>query len=275
MVVRQAGDDVLSDALREIFLFRVSAHICKGQHRDRRLLRQWSCRSGRRERCSDRLSGLRFKPNAMGRNWPGDILDLLIAHVLERRIELIANLIAHDAADADSPWLRHSLQARRDVAAVAINVPVVDDDAADVETNAKLDAPFWGDLGVALNHLPLDIDGTTYGVDDTGKFNKDAAASCLDDAPAVFGNLGIDDGSSVALECGQRSFFIQAHQPRIARDIPRENGREAALDPFSAQDAPPNPADKSCASRGWPHVVCQGGLNGSTAEGFGAKRSWM
>jgi hypothetical protein len=42
----------------------------------------------------------------MGRHWPGDVLDLLFAHVLERKIELIAHLVAHDAADADSPWLR-------------------------------------------------------------------------------------------------------------------------------------------------------------------------
>ena len=41
----------------------------------------------------------------MGSDWPGDVLDLLFAHVLERKIELIAHLISHDAADADPPWL--------------------------------------------------------------------------------------------------------------------------------------------------------------------------
>ena len=42
----------------------------------------------------------------MGTHWPGDILDLLLAHILKRKIELIAHFIAHDAADTDSPWLR-------------------------------------------------------------------------------------------------------------------------------------------------------------------------
>src|SRR5262252_9209909 len=106
MVVRQVGDDVLGDALREILLFGIAAHICKGQHRDCWLLRQWLCRSGRGDRCSDRLIGLRNEPNPMGGYWPGDVLDLLFAHILERKIELIAHLIAHDAADADPPWLR-------------------------------------------------------------------------------------------------------------------------------------------------------------------------
>lgn len=106
-----------------------------------------------------------------------------------------------------------------------------------IQANAKLDTPFRRDLGVALGHLPLDIDSTAHRVDDAGKLNKDAVARRLDDAPAMFCDLRIGDGASVALERSQGAFFIQAHQPRIARDIPRENGREAALDTFSAQVA--------------------------------------
>jgi hypothetical protein len=32
---------------------------------------------------------------------PGDVLNLLIAHVLERKGELVTHLITHDPADAD------------------------------------------------------------------------------------------------------------------------------------------------------------------------------
>src|SRR5262249_36167261 len=105
----------------------------------------------------------------MGGYWPGDVLDLLFAHILERKIELIAHLIAHDAADAHPPRPRKSFEPRRDIDATAINVFVVNDDVANVQTNTKLDTPFWRDLGVALGHLPLDIDSTAYSVDDTGK----------------------------------------------------------------------------------------------------------
>ena len=70
----------------------------------------------------------------------------------------------------------------------------------------------------------------------------------------------IDDRASVVLECGQRAFLIHAHQPRIACDIPGENGREAALDPFSAQGVLPKAAGTSCASCIWPLVVCSGGV---------------
>src|SRR5262245_45044697 len=248
MVARQIGDDVLGDALREILLFGVAAHIGKGQHRDRRLLRRWSCRSGRGERCRDYLIARRIEPNAMDRHRPGDVLDLVFAHVLERKMELVAHLIAHVAADADPSRLRQGFQARRDVDAVAIDVFVINDDIAHVQTNAKLDTPLWWNLHIALGHLPLDIDSTAYAVDDTGKLDKHAVARRLDNAPAVFGDLGIDDRASVALECGQCAFFIQAHQPRIACDVRRKNGRKAALDPFSTQGASPKSASTSCAS---------------------------
>jgi len=33
---------------------------------------------------------------------PRDVLDPLLAHVLEAEVELVAHLITHDAADADS-----------------------------------------------------------------------------------------------------------------------------------------------------------------------------
>src|SRR5215469_2065156 len=163
MAVRQVGDDVLGDALREILLFRIPAHARKGQHRDRRLLLRWSRRSGSGERCRNYLIGRRIEPDAMDRYRPGDVLDLVFAHVLERKMELVAYLIAHDTADADAPRLRQGFETRRDVDAVAIDVFVINDDIANVQANPKLNTPLWRNLHIALGHLPLDIDSTAYG----------------------------------------------------------------------------------------------------------------
>src|SRR5215468_1385816 len=185
----------------------------------------------------------------MDRHRPGDVLDLVFAHVLERKMQLVAHLIAHDAADADAPGLRQGFETRRDVDAVAIDVFVINDDIANVQANPKLNTPLWRNLHIALGHLPLDIDSTAYGVDDTGKLDKYAVTRRLNNAPAVFRDLGIDDRASVALECGQCAFFIQAHQPRIARDVRRKNGRKAALDPLSTQGASPKSASTRCASQ--------------------------
>ena len=98
---------------------------------------------------------------------------------------LSAHLIAHDAADADAPRLRQGFETRRDVDAIAINVFVINDDIANVQANPKLNAPLWRNLHIALGHLPLDIDSTAYGIDDTGKLDKHAVTRRLNNAPAA------------------------------------------------------------------------------------------
>src|SRR6516162_3643385 len=97
MVVRQVGNDVLSDTLRKVLLFGIAAHICKGQYCDRRLLRRRPRSSWRRSRRTDRFVTSRTEKNAVRAYRPSDILNLLFAHVLERKIEFVAHLIEHSA----------------------------------------------------------------------------------------------------------------------------------------------------------------------------------
>jgi hypothetical protein len=40
-------------------------------------------------------------PNLIYTHGPGDVLDLLLAEILEGGIQLVADLVAHDPADAD------------------------------------------------------------------------------------------------------------------------------------------------------------------------------
>jgi len=101
---RQRSDDLLDHSVGEIFLLRVTAHILKRQYCDRRLVGQ----------CERRR---RYRRTWLGRTWPfaeqdavdahrpRDVLDLLLAHVLEREVELVANLIADHPADADAARL--------------------------------------------------------------------------------------------------------------------------------------------------------------------------
>src|SRR5258705_13975900 len=102
----------------------------------------------------------------MGAYRPRYVLDLLFPHILEREIQLVAHLIAHEAADAYSARRGQRFKAGRDIDAIAINIRVVDDDVADVQADTKFDAPFLRDRGVAFGHEALDIDSTAYRVDD-------------------------------------------------------------------------------------------------------------
>ncbi len=235
VIARQVGDDVLGHAFRKILLFGIAAHIGKRQHGDRGFLRLRARRSARRHDQADRLAGRHLESNAMGAHRSSDVLDLPFAHVLERELELVTHLVPHGAADADAARLRQRFKPRRYVDAVSVDVLVVDDDVADVQADTKLDAAIRWNLDVALGYLSLHLDGTADRIDDAGKLDKKAVACRLDDTATVFGDLWIHDRTHVALERCQCAFLVEAHQPRISRDISRENRREAPLDPLFRQ----------------------------------------
>ena len=87
------------------------------------------------------------------------------------------------------------------------------DDIADIQPDAKFDAPLRWNRDVALGHLALDVDGAAYCVDDAGELNEKAVAGRLDDAPAMLRDFWVEDGAAMALQIGESAFLVNAHQP--------------------------------------------------------------
>ena len=160
----------------------------------------------------------------------GDVLDALRPHVLEAEIELVAHLVAHDAADIDPAGVGQRLDARGDVDAVAVDVVAVDDDVADIDADAEFAAPILRHLGVALAHAALDIDGAAHCIDDAGEFDEETVPGRLYDAAAVLDDLGIEQHPPVLLELLEGALLVQPHQPAVADDIRRQDRRKLAFD---------------------------------------------
>jgi hypothetical protein len=74
----------------------------------------------------------------------GDILQVLLADVVERTVDLAANMPMRIVGDADTARFGNSLKARCDVDPIAEDIVVVDDDVANVNTDTKLDSEFGG-----------------------------------------------------------------------------------------------------------------------------------
>ena len=100
---------------------------------------------------------------------PGDVLDLLLAHVLERKGELVAHLIPHHSADADPARFGQGFETRRDIDTVAEDVVLVDDDVAEIDADAEIDAPLGWHAGVTPGHLSLHLDRATNRIDHARK----------------------------------------------------------------------------------------------------------
>ena len=105
----------------------------------------------------------------------------------------------HRVRHADAAGGRLLLQARGDVDAVAKNVVILDDDVAEVDADAELDALLGRDVGIAPRHAGLDLDGALHGLDDALELDQHAVAGGLDQPAVVLGDRRIDQLDPMSL----------------------------------------------------------------------------
>ena len=87
-----AGDDVLADAVAEVFLLRVAAHVLERQHGNGRLVgkRQASAGHGRRDELQFRH--VLAQAQTIGSHRPRNVFELLVAEIDEFFLQLVAHL---------------------------------------------------------------------------------------------------------------------------------------------------------------------------------------
>ena len=146
---RQRRDDVLDDAVGEILLLGIAAHVLERQHGDGRLVGQ-----GERRIASERRSGQRcatavcqsaashFTPNA--RTGRSMFFSERLPKVIERRLQPAGDRVMDVARDHDAARRRFGLQPRRDVHAIAVEVVAIDDQVAEMQADAEHDGGVLG-----------------------------------------------------------------------------------------------------------------------------------
>jgi hypothetical protein len=117
-----------------------------------------------------------------------NVLQLLLATVLERRIELAPYLPIGVVGYANAARLGDALKPSRNVDAIAKNIAFFDDDVADMNANAQFDPPIRRYIGVALAHPKLRFGCATHGVNGAGEFDQNSIAGPFHDAPAILGS---------------------------------------------------------------------------------------
>src|SRR5689334_1218820 len=124
----EIGDDVLADAVAEILLLRIVAHVDEGQNANRELVsrpfRLWLFYCGNLGRSSR---------EDMHRGF--DIFHGVLAHVVEYARGLASDLIAHDSRQRDATGCRQRLDSRRHIDAIAVDVIAIDDHFAQIDAD--------------------------------------------------------------------------------------------------------------------------------------------
>ncbi len=171
-----------------------------------------------------------LKPDPKDANRTGDVLDALVAEILECDVvQSVADLIAHRARDADAARLGEHFEARRDVDAVAKDVVALNDHVAQIDANAELYPPRRRDVRVASRHPALNLGRAQHRVGDAVKLDQHAVASGLDDAAVVLRDGRIDELDPMGLETRKCSGLVGLHQPTVADHVGGKDRREPAL----------------------------------------------
>src|SRR5262245_29097569 len=192
------GDDILRNSVGEIFLLGIAAHVDERQDSDGRPLGGYpfTLASSR----GDRSWGLVGQMYAVNTDWPGNVFDGLLAHIVEFKSKFVLYLVVYDARDQDAAGIGQCFQPCCDVNAVPINVVTIDDNIANIDADPELNAIFRRDFAVAVKHATLNVDSAAHCVDDADKFYQHPVSSGLNNSAAMFGDLGIDQFFAMCLE---------------------------------------------------------------------------
>src|SRR6266436_3916812 len=163
-------------------------------------------------------------------DWTGDVLDALVAEILEFEVvQSVTDLITHRAGDADATGLGEGFEARRHVDAVAKDVVFLNDHVAQIDADAELHPPRRRDVRVTSRHSALNLGSAQHGVGDAVEFDQHAVASGLDDAATVLRDSRIDELDPMGLETRERPRLVDLHQPTVADHVSGEDRGEPAL----------------------------------------------
>ncbi len=220
---RQLGDDVLGDAVAEIFLVDIAGHVGERQHRDRGYRRR-SCGSVALMLQSALITG---DAECVHRSL--DVLQRAFTHVMELDGQLVADVVANRAGYDDAAFWRDALQPGSDIHAVAVDVGSFEDHLPQVYSNAQDDAFGRGLVQIGLIELPLQFDRALNTVGRAGEFDQDAVAHQLEYPPTVLGDQRRKDVPPLFLEDREGAYLVHLHEAGIADDIRGQNRRESTL----------------------------------------------
>src|SRR5882724_3248739 len=131
--------------------------------------------------------------DAVNANWPLDILQGLLAHILESKIEPVANMVADWSGDRYPARRSDALQARRDVDPVAKNILSLHNNVAHIHSHAKFDALILRCTSISFSDTTLQLGGARHRVHDTGKLHQHSVAGQFDDSSLMLADFGINE----------------------------------------------------------------------------------
>ena len=167
--------------------------------------------------------------NPVDPHGPGDVLDLLLAQILEGEGKPISNVVMNRTRRRSTPPGSASPSNR-----AATFTPSPKMSSASAITSPRLiptrnSIRFSGGVpAFALGHPPLHLNGAPDGVNHARELGQEAVAGVLHDPAPVLSDLRINQLPEVRFEPLVGPLLIRPHQARIPRHVGGEDRGEAA-----------------------------------------------
>ena len=114
-----------------------------------------------------------------------NILDRLLARIFVGKRQFVAHLVVSRARDTDAARFRETLQPRRDVYPVAVDLHTLDHHVAQVDADTELHLTLQRQLCILGSKRALNRNGTSNRLDHAGEFGQYAVTGRIDESPVV------------------------------------------------------------------------------------------
>src|ERR1700733_6851553 len=169
-----------------------------------------------------------FRLNPVHPNRLGDVLDLLLAEIVERYRQLIAHLIVNDSGDAYRTRLGQSFETSGDIDAITEQILAIHHHVANVHAYAKLHRLVGANTRILRGNRCLHRDRASHGIDRAGEIGDDTVPSGVENAAPMRCDKSVDNGP-VRFQPSKRANLVAPHQPAVAGNVGGEDRRKFAL----------------------------------------------
>jgi len=157
-----------------------------------------------------------------------DVLDRLLAAVLVTQRELVPYLFVDGARDANAAGVGETLQPRRDVDPVTVDLIALDHHVAEVDADAELHPALRRQLRVFSAERGLNIHRAVHRLDHAGELGQNAIAGGVYEAAVVLLDQAVDD-LAVSGQSSKCRLLISPHEAAVAVDVGAEDSGELAF----------------------------------------------
>jgi hypothetical protein len=223
------GDDVVSDAVREVLLLRVVAHVREGKHGHGRFVAYPRPLDSRGRVRRERGLGVGAGPHPIHPHRFIDVFERVLAEWLAHERQLARDLVTHRTRDAHTPTFGKPLDARSDIDSVSVNSVTLDNDLAEIDPDSEVHAAVHRQIGVSRIEFLLDTDRALDGIHNAGKLREKTIPSGVHHAPAM---LADEHGHRLPIVCEHFNGrdVVYAHQAAVFFGIGTEDRGEPTLD---------------------------------------------